>query len=282
MGALHGLPVSLKDVVNIKDVDTTMGFVGLVGNATKVSRESQIATLLRRLGAVLFVKTSVPTGSFTIDTFNNIIQHTPNPCNRCLNVGGSSGGEGGLLALKGSPLGMGTDIGGSVRVPAVWNGCYGMRPSAGRVPYEGTESIVDGQTAIPFVLGFMASLPEAITFAMKSLLSLSPWMNDPLVHEIPWREEIYTKFKKSASGSSQLSFGVMKTDHYVNVQPPVQRAMDILVNTLKSLGHSVCSYLQRAIYINVLIKRRSSTGIPQVTKIQSHCGHVPRVPHYLF
>jgi amidase len=243
MGALHGLPVSLKDVVNIKDVDTTMGFVGLVGNTTNISRESQIATLLRRLGAVLFVKTSVPTGSFTIDTFNNIIKHTPNPCNRRLNVGGSSGGEGGLLALKGSPLGMGTDIGGSVRVPAVWNGCYGIRPSTGRVPYEGTSSIVDGQTAIPFVLGFMAPLPEAITFAMKSLLSLSPWTNDPLVHEIPWREDIYTQFKESASGSSQLSFGIMRTDHYVNVQPPVQRAMDIVVNKLKIMGHSVCSYL---------------------------------------
>jgi amidase len=239
IGALHGLPVSLKDVVNIKDVDTTMGFVGLVGNATSISRESQIATLLRRLGAVLFVKTSVPTGSFTIDTFNNIIEHTANPCNRRFNVGGSSGGEGGLLALKGSPLGMGTDIGGSVRVPAVWNGCYGIRPSTGRVPYEGTSSLVDGQTAIPFVLGFMAPLPEAITHAMRSLLSLSPWMNDPLVHEIPWREEIYTQFKESASGVFQLSFGIMRTDHYVNVQPPVQRAMDIVVNKLKSLGHSV-------------------------------------------
>ncbi|OKP11308.1 Acetamidase [Penicillium subrubescens] len=238
IGALHGLPVSLKDVVNIKDVDTTMGFVGLVGNATSISRESQIATLLRRLGAVLFVKTSVPTGSFTIDTFNNIIEHTANPCNRRFNVGGSSGGEGGLLALKGSPLGMGTDIGGSVRVPAVWNGCYGIRPSTGRVPYEGTSSLVDGQTAIPFVLGFMAPLPEAITHAMRSLLSLSPWMNDPLVHEIPWREEIYTQFKESASGVFQLSFGIMRTDHYVNVQPPVQRAMDIVVNKLKSLGHS--------------------------------------------
>lgn len=169
MGALHGLPVSLKDAVNIKYVDTTMGFVRLVGNDTSISSENQIDTLLRRLGAILFVKTSVPTGSFTIDTFNNIIQHTPNPCDRRLNVGGSSGSEGGLLALKASPLGMGTDIGGSVRVPAVWNGCYGLRPSTGRIPFEGTASIVDGQTAIPFVLGVMAPLPEAITFAMKKL-----------------------------------------------------------------------------------------------------------------
>jgi amidase len=280
MGALHGLPVSLKDVVNIKDVDTTMGFIGWLGNTKNITSESQIATLLRRLGAVLYVKTSVPTGSFTIDTFNKIIEHTVNPCNRRLIVGGSSGGEGGLLALKGSPLGMGTDIGGSVRVPAVWNGCYGLRPSTGRIPFEGTASIVDGQTAIPFVLGFMAPSAEAITHAMRGLLSLSPWMNDPLVHEIPWREDIYTKFKESASGSSQLSFGIMRTDHYVIVQPPVQRAMEIVVNKLKSLGHSVCSYLQ-CLYIYVLIKTRSSIGILPVIWRISHCGHVARLHHCL-
>jgi amidase len=247
MGALHGLPVSLKDVVNIKDVDTTMGFVGLLGNSAKISIESQIVTLLRRLGAVLYVKTSVPTGSFSGDTFNNIIQYTPNPCNRNLTVGGSSGGEGGLLALKGSPLGVGTDIGGSVRVPAVWNGCYGLRPSTGRIPYEGSASIVDGQTAVPFVLGFMAPSVEAISFALKSLLGLNPWIDDPLVHEIPWRNDIYTKFKESVSGRSRLSFGIMTTDHHVNVQPPVQRAMDIVVNKLESLGHSVYSYPQRIV-----------------------------------
>lgn len=227
-----------------------MGFVGLIGNSTKISSESQIVALLRRLGAVLYVKTSVPTGSFSGDTSNNIIQYTPNPWNRRLAVGGSSGGEGGLLALKGSPLGVGTDIGGSVRVPAVWNGCYGLRPSTGRIPYEGSASIVDGQTAVPFVLGFMAPSAEAITFALKSLLSLSPWMGDPLVHEIPWRDDIYTKFKESASGRSRLSFGIMRTDHLVNAQPPVQRSMDIVINKLESLGHSVCSYPQRITYLH--------------------------------
>lgn len=274
IGALHGLPVSLKDVFNIKGVDTTMGFVGLLGNAKKISSESQIVRLLRRLGAVLYVKTSVPTGSFTGDTFNNIIQYTPNPCNRRLTVGGSSGGEGGLLALKGSPLGVGTDIGGSVRVPAVWNGCYGLRPSTGRIPSEGTASIVDGQMAIPFVLGFMAPSAEAITLATRSLLSLGPWMDDPLVHEIPWREDIYTKFKESASGRSRLSFGVMRTDHYVNVQPPVQRAMDIMVHRIRSLGHSVCSSLRCVIQFCMLINPRSLTGTLPVIKKLSHCGHV--------
>lgn len=68
-------------------------------------------------------------------------------------------------------------------------------------------------------------------------------MDDPLVHEIPWREDIHTKFKEGMSGASQPLFGIMRTDHYVNVQPPVQRAMEIVVNKLKSLGHSVCSKL---------------------------------------
>jgi amidase len=73
----------------------------------------------------------------TGETINNIIGYTFNPKNRNLSSGGSSGGESALICLKGSPIGFGTDIGGSIRIPAGFNGLYGIRPSHGRMPNEG-------------------------------------------------------------------------------------------------------------------------------------------------
>jgi amidase len=139
LGPLHGVPISLKDTIHVQGVHTSMGYIGWLGtfqgkrdDGREKAYESAIVKDLRALGAILYVKTSVPQGSFSTETKNHIIGHTPNPKNRNLVVGGSSGGEGGLLALRGSVLGLGTDIGGSVRTPAGWNGCFGLRPSTGR------------------------------------------------------------------------------------------------------------------------------------------------------
>jgi amidase len=71
------------------------------------------------------------------ETYNKIFGRTTNPHCRILTAGGSSGGEGALIALKGSPLGVGSDIGGSIRIPSAYCGIYGMRPSYHRVPYAG-------------------------------------------------------------------------------------------------------------------------------------------------
>ncbi|KIN07062.1 hypothetical protein OIDMADRAFT_46970 [Oidiodendron maius Zn] len=83
VGPLHGLPISLKDSIHVEVMDTSLGY------------ESQIVTDLRSLGAVIYVKTSLPQGSLSAETSNSIIGYTPNPLNRQLTVGGSSGGEGG-------------------------------------------------------------------------------------------------------------------------------------------------------------------------------------------
>lgn len=144
IGPLHGLPVSLKDQFHVKGVETTMGYVGWIGtfmgkkNTGKEKvYESEMVKELRALGAVPYCKTSVPHSLMVGETINNIIGYTTNPKNRSLSAGGSSGGEGALISLKGSPVGFGTDIGGSIRIPAAFCGLYGLRPSAGRLPYEG-------------------------------------------------------------------------------------------------------------------------------------------------
>lgn len=94
-------------------------FEGKEGTGKEKVHESELVRELRELGALLYCKTSVPHTLMVGETINNIIGYTPNPKNRLLSSGGSSGGEGALLALRGSPLGVGTDIGGSIRIPSV-------------------------------------------------------------------------------------------------------------------------------------------------------------------
>jgi amidase len=71
-----------------------------------------------------------------------------NPHSNKLSCGGSSGGEGALIALRGSIIGLGTDIGGSIRIPAGFNALYGMRPSHGRMPYNNLANSMEGQETI--------------------------------------------------------------------------------------------------------------------------------------
>ncbi|KAH8427786.1 putative general amidase GmdA [Aspergillus melleus] len=253
IGPLHGLPVSLKDQFHVKGVETTMGYVGWIGTFQGEKNdprsqvfESELVRELRSLGAVLYCKTSVPATLMCGETVNNIIDYTTNPHNRLLSTGGSSGGEGALIALKGSPGGFGTDIGGSVRIPAVFNGLYGLRPSAGRVPYEGAANSMDGQNTILSVIGPLATTARSLKLLFKAVLSQQPWYYDPLVIELPWRdaveEETRALIEQSKSGSSQLAFGLMHHNGVVRPHPPIARAMKIAEQTLRRLGHKIIEW----------------------------------------
>lgn len=108
VGPLHGLPVSLKDNFNIIGKDSTVGFSSLVGKTAPYN--ATLVEILEKAGAVLYVKTNVPTAMMIAESVNNVFGRTVNPLNRNLTSGGSSGGESALIAFGGSPLGVGTDI----------------------------------------------------------------------------------------------------------------------------------------------------------------------------
>ncbi|KAI4162301.1 MAG: hypothetical protein LQ342_004015 [Letrouitia transgressa] len=203
LGPLHGLPVSLKDQFHVKGVETTMGYVGWIG------------TFQGKKG----------TG------------YTWNPKNRNLSSGGSSGGEGAVIALKGSPIGLGTDIGGSVRIPAAFNGLYSLRPSCGRLPYEGMANSMDGQNSVLSVVGPISHSVRSLQLLVKSLLSQEPWLHDPLVHEIPWREG-----KATLPDKEKLAFGILRHDGAVTPHPPVRRAIELVVKALRKQGHKVIDW----------------------------------------
>lgn len=145
----HSLSVRINaDSEIIKYIGWIGTFMGKKGTGQERVFESEMVKELRALGAILYCKTAVPHTLMAGETVNNIIGYTTNPKNRNLSCGGSSGGEGALIALRGSPAGFGTDIGGSIRIPAAFNGLYGLRPSAGRLPYEGVANSMDGQNSV--------------------------------------------------------------------------------------------------------------------------------------
>jgi amidase len=108
-GPFHGLPLSLKDNLNIIGRDSTLGFVNWVNDPA--TQNSPLVDLLEAAGAVVYVKTNVPTAMMIPETVNNTFGRTSNPLNRSLTPGGSSGGESALIAFGGSCLGVGSDIG---------------------------------------------------------------------------------------------------------------------------------------------------------------------------
>ena len=236
----------------MKNVETSMGYVGWIGTfegKTGDSRqgkfESEMVRELRNLGAILYCKTSVPHTLMSGETVNNIIGYTWNPKNRNLCSGGSSGGEGALIGLKGSPVGFGTDIGGSIRIPAAFNGLYGIRPTSGRLPYYGMANSMDGQNSILSVVGPLATSAGGVRLATKAILSQSPWLYDPQVVDMPWRdheEQAIHDLLKASSGKGQLAFAVMKSDGIANPDPPVARAVDMTAKALEKAGHKLVEW----------------------------------------
>ncbi|XXH02219.1 hypothetical protein Hte_008587 [Hypoxylon texense] len=256
VGPLHGLPVSLKDQFHVKGQDTTAGYVGWIGSNAGIKDpsqahqvQSQIATELRSLGAVLYCKTSVPQTLFFIETKNNIIGQTLNPNNQNLSCGGSSGGEGALLALRGSTIGVGTDIGGSVRIPAAFNGVFGIKPTPERFSYRDVSITNPGQNAYKMNIGFLSTSIDGIGLMLKSVLSTKPWLRDPAVVPMPFRQEIVDEYLGRAHddgtakhGHTPFKLGVMWSDDVVGPHPPITRGLRMVADAVKEAGHKVVNW----------------------------------------
>lgn len=221
-------------------------FEGQLDDARRGVEESELVRELRNLGAVLYCKTSVPATLMSGETINNIIGYTWNPKNRHLSSGGSSGGEGALIGLRGSPGGFGTDIGGSIRIPAGFNSLYGLRPSSGRMPYQGAANSMDGQNIILSVIGPLAPTARTLTLLFKAVLSQQPWNHDPLALELPWRDSIVQEtlslIEESKAGKASLAFAIMPFDGVGRIHPPIARGLELVEHTLKGLGHRVIDW----------------------------------------
>lgn len=134
-GPLHGLPITIKDAFAVKGMPATCGLAAL--RDYRPMEDAAAVASLRRAGAVIFGKTNLPAGATDHQSYNSLFGVTRNPWNPERTVGGSSGGSAAALTAGLTTLELGSDIGGSIRVPAHFCGVYGHKPSYGIVPGKG-------------------------------------------------------------------------------------------------------------------------------------------------
>ncbi len=134
-GPLHGVPFTVKDTLETAGVVCTGGTTGRAAHVP--SADATVVARMRAAGAVLLGKTNTPEIAAAFETDNLVYGRTNNPYDLTRTPGGSTGGESAIIAAGGSPLGLGTDLGGSIRVPAHFCGLAAIKPTSGRIPRAG-------------------------------------------------------------------------------------------------------------------------------------------------
>lgn len=234
VGPLHGIPISVKDSFMVKGYDASIGIAAFANKVAETN--SPLVDVLLAAGAVLYCKTNVPQTLMALDSHNHLFGRVLNPANRLVTAGGSSGGEGALIAMRGSVLGVGTDVGGSIRIPAMCNGIYGFKPSTGRIPYLGqTSGVKEGSEGISLrsCAGPLATSVRDVELFMKVVADASPWDLDPGVLPASWEST------GSLSSARKPLIGIVRSDGINPPLPPISKVLDETAQALRNAGVDV-------------------------------------------
>jgi len=213
----------------MKGKPNTMAFIAW---ANKVSEEDcSMVKILRDdiYTAVFYVRTAMPQTGMMLETWSNLWGRTVNPFNTKFSAGGSSGGDGALIAMHGAPICPSSDIGGSIRAPAAFNGLYGIRPSADRVPRTGMTTTAPGQVSIKVSCGPNSHCMADLKMFTEIIVTHPNLPFEPTCVPVPWRE--------ISKPTGKLSFGMMISDGVVEPHPPIQRALRETAEKLRAAGH---------------------------------------------
>ncbi|KAG6890091.1 hypothetical protein C0995_012040 [Termitomyces sp. Mi166 len=261
-GPLHGVPTSFKDQFDIVGYDSTIGFTQWANKPATTNAD--LVSQFLAAGAVLFVKTNVPQTMFTFECSNPLWGRSTNPHNDQYTCGGSSGGEGALLAMDGSAVGIGSDIGGSLRIPAAYCGIYSLKPSTGRISFAGSRSPVNGFEGIKTVVGPMARSVEDLQLVSRVVFGVQG--DEQSIAPIPYRQ---------IQLPPKLRFGYYTSDNFVKASPACQRAILETVEALRKKGHE-CIELNlpgASDAFNIFVGLTSADGYK---KLLSHLGPDPK------
>ncbi|KAF5383178.1 hypothetical protein D9615_004896 [Tricholomella constricta] len=222
--SLLGVPVSIKDTINIAGHDTTIGYSRNVGRPASTS--SAIVRLLKDAGALVHAKTTVSAGLLGLETVSDVFGLTTNPYKKSHTAGASTGGGAALLACRGSKIEIGTDLAGSVRIPAHFCGIWSLKGSVGRFPSWGSVSSMVGLEGMPVVSAPMAgNLADLEEFWKRVCIPL------------PWRP---TNLREDGT---KLKWGVMMEDGECPALTTVAiRALTMVATALRKQGHEVVEF----------------------------------------
>src|SRR5437867_3669945 len=154
LGLIHGLPVTVKDTIDTRGLRTTSG--SRIRSNNIPDRDAKVVARLKAAGAIILGKTNTPELAIPYETDNPIFGRTNNPYDLKKTCGGSSGGEAAAIAACLSPAGIGSDLSGSIRVPAHFCGIVGLKPTTGRVPMDGHTPAAIGPLSLGACIGPMA------------------------------------------------------------------------------------------------------------------------------
>lgn len=236
-GRLHGIPISLKDHIHVKGFDSTIGYTKFINQPA--GENAAVVDLLIEEGAIPFTKTNVPQLLFSFECSNPVFGTTHNPHKRGFTCGGSSGGEAALLASDGSCLGIGSDIGGSLRIPAHYCGCYSLKPCAGRIVQAGMRHSNAGFNEVISTIGPMARCWEDLVLLTQVMLDHPSPNTSRKYGLIPlenFRQEIFDPLV-AENATLSLKFGFFVSDNLIETSKPCQRAVLETVEALRSAGY---------------------------------------------
>ncbi|KAK6047397.1 Amidase [Cooperia oncophora] len=208
--ALFGIPVSIKENIKIRNMCSTMGYVQELYKPSKAN-------------AALVIQ---------------LLHHgsTTNPYNSERVPGGSSGGEAALIATGGSVLGIGSDVGGSIRIPSTFCGIAGFKPSSPRFSHTFAISSIPGRQLVAANEGPMAkSISTCIEYLKVAWSDLYLYEMDPYVPPVVWQEDMFSSEKK-------LRIGFYTTDGFITPTPANQRAVLEAKKVLEGLGHTLVPF----------------------------------------
>ncbi len=184
LGTFHGVPFTVKTNIDVAGSATTSGAAKL----KDVMATSDAVTVVRmkNAGAVVLGRTNMPDLGQRINTQSSLYGDTHNPWRRGLTAAGSSGGEGAALASGMSPIGLGNDIGGSLRNPAFANGIASIKPSRGRIPQinETAGEVFALSAQVMLVQGVMARRIADVKAGLQTVMGSDP--SDPISLSMPY------------------------------------------------------------------------------------------------
>jgi amidase len=183
-GALHGVPVTIKDSLDVAGIISTGGTQGRAKYIPP--HDATVVARLRAAGAIVLGKTNTPDLTMSFETNNLVYGRTNNPFDVARTPGGSSGGAAAIVAAGGSPLDIGSDTGGSIRVPSHFCGIAGIKPTAGRVSRAGHIIDFAGPAESLTHIGPLARHVDDLAFALSIIAG--PDNIDPHLVDVPLRD----------------------------------------------------------------------------------------------
>jgi aspartyl-tRNA(Asn)/glutamyl-tRNA(Gln) amidotransferase subunit A len=227
LGPLHGVPFTIKDSLDTAGVRTTRGSRLFADHVP--ARDATVVSRLVAAGGIPLAKTNVPEFVLWWETDNLVFGRTVNPWNRERTSGGSSGGEAAAIAAGLSPFGIGSDLGGSIRLPAAFCGVAGLKPTHGRVPTTGHWP----ETLLPYMhVGFLARSVRDISLALS--VASGPDGADPYAMPVPPPAAL-----DGSEPAGRLRVGVLADRGFGPVDAGVLDAVRSAVSWLEELGCAV-------------------------------------------